>query len=369
MNTEELLKHRMLKFRKIGGFEEGVPVDPEKKVNMKQKDTFTAGETQHLDLESEVEKVRQQILKAKESSTELPLSSLDETIGKLKEEIDLEFSKAINAIGLEDKVFTLREEISKVNSQDQLKNTTFSDKIEKLKDEINQALPTAPNYEILKYNLDMMKELSKAKNLAAKSQKAAKMKQEINRKLKEVMDQKQLKEKFEQLEAEIQNSEFSKFEDLDSDLKEKALNLKKELEFEMVNVLQSLGLNVEGVKSKEKYSNEQTPSLDFKCKIDELNKEIKEGIENVISSSDLKYKIEQLKLEVAKAGMTPGIESKNRITALEQEIKQSLAAALDPSNLKEKHDVLKAEISKSIESTEELDENSFTREETFNRAA
>ncbi|KAH1031750.1 hypothetical protein J1N35_043924 [Gossypium stocksii] len=31
MDTEELLKHRMHKFRKLGGFQEGVPIDPKKK--------------------------------------------------------------------------------------------------------------------------------------------------------------------------------------------------------------------------------------------------------------------------------------------------------------------------------------------------
>ena len=46
MDTEELLKHRMLKFRKLGGFQEGVPVDPKKKVNMKKKEEQTFSTTQ-----------------------------------------------------------------------------------------------------------------------------------------------------------------------------------------------------------------------------------------------------------------------------------------------------------------------------------
>ncbi|KAJ6362917.1 hypothetical protein OIU78_003162 [Salix suchowensis] len=63
MDTEELLKHRMLKFRKIGGFQEGVPVDPIRKVNMKKKEEPVAGKTPVIELEYEVEKLKKQISK------------------------------------------------------------------------------------------------------------------------------------------------------------------------------------------------------------------------------------------------------------------------------------------------------------------
>ncbi|GAV68539.1 ACCA domain-containing protein [Cephalotus follicularis] len=57
MNIEELLKHRMLKFRKIGGFQEGVPVDPIKKVNMKKKEEPIVRRTSQ-ELEGEVAKLK-----------------------------------------------------------------------------------------------------------------------------------------------------------------------------------------------------------------------------------------------------------------------------------------------------------------------
>lgn len=355
MKIKQLLKHRMLKFRKIGGFQEGLPVDPKKKVNMKKKEEPIVARNQHLDLEGEVEKVKQQILKAKESSSEPPLLRLSETIEKLKKEVDHGFSEAAKSLGFEDKFAALREEFLKVNSQEHLVDPAFKNKIDKLRNEFNESLPKAPNYESLKSKLDMLKELSKAKNLAEKNQKAAVMKQEINEKFKKILERQDVKEKFGALKTEIQSSGVSKFGDLDANLKEKIVKLKKELEFEFSDVLQTLGLEVEAVKSKATYLEEVSPPSEGKAKIEELNEEIQEGIEDVVNSSDLKYKIELLKLEIAKAGKKPDLASKKKITALEQQIKQSLAAALDSSNLKEKHEKLKAEISKSIESSGGLD--------------
>lgn len=355
MDTQELLKHRMLKFRKIGGFQEGLPVDPKKKVNMKKKEEPIVGRTKHADLEGEVEKVKQQILKAKESSSEPPLLRLNETIEKLKKEVDHGFSEAAKALGFEDKFAALREEFLKGNSEEQLIDPAFKNKIDKLRNEFNQNLPKAPNYESLKSELDMLKELSKAKNLAEKNQKAAILKQEINQRFKEIMERQDVKEKFGALKTEIQSSGVSKFGDLDSNLREKIVKLKKELEFEFADVLQSLGLEVDVVKSNATQLEELIPPSDVKAKIKELNKEIQEGIENVVSSSDLKYKIELLKLETSKAGKKPDLASKKKIAALEQQIKQSLVAALDSLNLKEKHEKLKAEISESIGSFGGLD--------------
>ncbi|XP_024024928.1 acetyl-coenzyme A carboxylase carboxyl transferase subunit alpha, chloroplastic [Morus notabilis] len=355
MDTQELLKHRMLKFRKVGGFQEGLPVDPKKKVNMKKKEEPIVGRTQHADLEGEVEKVKQQILKAKESSSEPPLLRLNETIEKLRKEVDHGFSEAAKALGFEDKFAALREEFLKVNSEEQLIDPAFKNKIDKLRNEFNQNLPKAPNYESLKSKLDMLKELSKAKNLAEKNQKAALLKQEINQRFKEIMERQDVKEKFGALKTEIQSSGASKFGDLDSNLREKIVKLKKELEFEFADVLQSLGLEVDVMKSNATQLEELIPPSEVKAKIKELNKEIQEGIENVVSSSDLKYKIELLKLETSKAGKKPDLASKKKIAALEQQIKQSLVAALDSSNLKEKHEKLKAEISESIGSFGGLD--------------
>uniref|UniRef100_A0A5B6YPI9 acetyl-CoA carboxytransferase n=1 Tax=Davidia involucrata TaxID=16924 RepID=A0A5B6YPI9_DAVIN len=345
MDTQELLKHRMLKFRKIGGFQEGIPIDTKKKVNMKKKEEPIQKPTSELELAGEVEKLKQKILRAKESSTEPPELGLNEMIEKLKREVDHEFSEAAKAMGLKDRLAMLQEEFAKArNSKDQLMHPALKDKIEKLKDEFNQGLPLAPNYASLKYKLDMLKEIFKAKNMPEKNNITGTLKQEINKRFKEVMDRSNVKEKIEALKAKIENSGVSRVGDLDQGLKEKIVQVKEEIELEFADVLESLGLHME------------PPSFsDVKVKIEEFNEEINKGIEDVINSSDLKNKIELLKLEVAKAGKTPDLESKSKIQTLEQQIKQSLAEAINFSGLKERHEKLKADISEAMESSGGLD--------------
>ncbi|XP_059647144.1 acetyl-coenzyme A carboxylase carboxyl transferase subunit alpha, chloroplastic-like [Cornus florida] len=342
MDTQELLKHRMLKFRKLGGFQEGIPVDPKKKINMKNKELIdqNPGKASGLELEGEVEKLKQQILKAKELSTESPELGLNEMLEKLKKEVDHEYSEAAKAMGLKDRLMMLREEFAKArNSKDQLIHPALKNKIEKVKDEYNQGLASAPNYASLKYKLDMLKEISKAKNLSEKNNKTVPLKQEINKRLKEIMDRPDVKEKIKALKAETENSGVSSAGDLDQGLKEKILQVKEDVLMEFADVLKSIGLHVE------------PPSFsDFKIKMEDFNGEIIEGIEDVINSSDLKNKIELLKLEVAKAGKTPVAESKNKIQTLEQQIKQSLEEAMNSSGLKEKHEKLKLDISEAMES-------------------
>ncbi|XP_062002605.1 acetyl-coenzyme A carboxylase carboxyl transferase subunit alpha, chloroplastic [Rosa rugosa] len=349
MDTEALLKHRMMKFRKIGGFQEGIPIDPKKKRNMKQKEE---PKVSVVDLEGEVEKVKLQIEEAKKSSDKPALLPLTEAIEKLKREVDNEFSEAVKALGLKDRFESLQEEFLKISSQDQLMHPALKEKIQKLRHEFTQSLSSAPNYEDLKYKLDMLKELSQAYKYEEKNNKAATLKQEVNNKFHEIMERPDVKEKTAALRAEIENAGVSNLDNLDDNLKGKILELKKELDFEFVGVLKSLGLDVE-IRSKEPI--EQILPSEVKTKIEELNEEINHKIENVINSSDLKDKIELLKLEVAKAGKTPDSATKNRIVALEEQIKQSLAAAVESSNLKEKHEKLKAEVSKIIESSGESD--------------
>ncbi|KAL6954332.1 Chromatin assembly factor 1 subunit p50 [Sarracenia purpurea var. burkii] len=343
MDTQELLKHRMLKFRKLGGFQEGIPVDPERKVNMKNKEEpiRKPGKTPNLELEGEVEKLKQQILKAQESSTELPELGLDEMISKLKREVDHEFSEAAKALGFKDRLVMLREEFVKArNSKDQPMNPALKDKIEKLKDEFKQGLSASPNYANLKYKLDMLNEIVKAKNLSEKNNKTGTLKQEINKKFKEVLDQPDIKGKIEELKKEIEDSGVSTFADLNQGLKEKFLQVKEETEIKFTDVLKSLELRVE------------PPSVsEVKVKIDELNKEINQVIEDVINSSDLKNKIEQLKLEATEARKNSDSESKLKILVLEQQIKESLAEAMNSSGLKDKYEKLKSEISEAMESS------------------
>lgn len=357
METEKLLKHRMLKFRKIGGFQEGIPIDPTRKVNMKKKEKPALGRTSERDLEGEVEKLKEQILKAKESSSTPPDVALKKMIGKLQNEIDKEFSVAVEAMGLKDTMMMLRKEFSRANSEDQPMHPALMEKIEKLKDEFNQGLVNAPNYARLRYKLDMLNEFAKAKSISEKNKKSSTLKQGINKKFTEVMDRPDLKKQVEAIKDEVQKSGASNFSDLDEGLKEKIVKMKKEVESEVINALNSLGLDVEGVHSKSKILTGETDFSEIKDKMDDLNEEINKKIEDVINSSELKNLFELLKLEVAKAGNAPNVTSKSKIEALQQQIKQKLSEVISSSELKDKYEELKAEISETIQSSEDLDGN------------
>ncbi|KAA0045066.1 hypothetical protein IC582_020338 [Cucumis melo] len=351
MDTEKLLKHRMLKFRKIGGFQEGIPIEPERKFKMKKKEEPIVGKISVQELESKVEKVKQQILKAKESSNAQSDVDLHEMIEHLEKEVDFEFSAAVKAMGLKDRLASLREEFLEANSSDQLIHPTLKEKIEKLRDEFNQGLSKAPNYENLKNKLDMLKDLSRSKAHSVRDAKEASLKQEINKKFAEVLSRPDIQEKYEMLRAEIENLGASKYTDLDPELQNKMDKIKKEIQGELAAALNSLGLDVEVLASKAQVLSEQSSLSLFKPKIEMLNEELSQGIESVIANrKDLKDMIELLKLEVAKAGKTPDATSKNRIGALKQQIKERLAAALDSSDLKKKHEKLREEILETAES-------------------
>ena len=244
MSGEELLKHRMAKYRKIGVFIEGEPVEPEKKINMKRRDAVASTSR---NLEGEVEKLREQILKAKEASpeSEVELSSevLNEMIEKLKSDIDEEYTKAAKAMGLEERLAATREEFSKANAEEHLMHPVLIERIEKLKEEFNARLSEAPNYESVKAKLDMLKDFSRAKAASE----AASVKKEINKRFQEAVERPEVREKVEAVKAEVASSGASSFEELSDELKEKVLKTKREVEAEMAVVLKSMGLELEAV--------------------------------------------------------------------------------------------------------------------------
>ncbi|KAF6169235.1 hypothetical protein GIB67_013665 [Kingdonia uniflora] len=356
MDTPELLNHRMLKFRKLGGFQEGIPQDPIKKRNMKKKDapiirTEEVSKTPDLELEEEVEKLKQQILKSRESSSKTP-KGITQMIKKLKKEIDLEVSEAVKAMGLKEKFEMLRKEFVKARSSpDELVDSSLKEKIEKLQKELDQGLSEAPNFASLNYKREMLKEMSKAKKVSEQNDKVILLKQEINKRFKQVMEERSdLKEKMESFEADIASARSASTDgDLDQGLKEKILKAKKEIELELADVLKSSNLDVEVVDSKMKdFISEQTSLPEFKLKAEKLNREIYGGIEGAIHTADIERKMELLKLEIAKK---PTPESKSKIEALNQQIRKSIAEALSSSELIEKHKQLKTEIVETMNSS------------------
>lgn len=347
MDKPELLKHRYLKFRKMGGVQEGIPLDPEKKVNMKKRTrpVILPGKTPDVELKDQVQKLKQTVVRAKQPSVKKPKPkpkpklklklTINQMIQKLKREVDHEFSEAAKAVGLEEKIDMVREEIAKArNSNEQLLNPDVQEKFDKLRKEFQQNLSAAPNYARLKYKVEKLNEMSKAQNLSEKNVKGGQLKQEINRRFQKVVDQPEMKQKIEELKTEIQNSGMSE------ETREKMLQLKDEIELEFSSSLKSLGLFI-------------NPSsfVGAKEKVDEFDREIKDVMKDVIHSTDLKNKIELLKIEVVRASKTPNAESKAKIEALEQEIKQKLVYAMSSSELKEKHEKLMVEISEAIKSS------------------
>ncbi|KAF8085298.1 hypothetical protein N665_0672s0014 [Sinapis alba] len=360
MSGEELLKHRMAKYRKIGVFIEGVPVEPEKKVNMKRRDAVASTS---LKLEGEVEKLREQILKAKETSSEeeVELSSevLNEMIEKLKSEIDEEYTKAAKAMGLEERLTATREEFSKANAEEHLMHPVLIEKIEKLKEEFNTRLSEAPNYENLKAKLETLKDFSRAK--AASD--AASVKKELNKRFQEAVSRPEVREKVEAVKAEVASSGASSFEELSDELKEKVLMTKREVEAEMVVVLKSIGLELEAVKPnlKDVIAEESlVPNENIQEKLEKLNQEITEKIEEVVRTPEIKSMVELLRVETAKASQTPddNTQGSQKIEALEQQIKQKIADALSMSGLQEKQEELEKELAAARElAAEDSDES------------
>ncbi|XP_075486050.1 acetyl-coenzyme A carboxylase carboxyl transferase subunit alpha, chloroplastic-like [Primulina tabacum] len=342
MDTEILLKHRAQKFRKLGGFQEGIPIDPKRKVNMKKKEEpiVQISKTSESELRDEVEKLKLRILEASKSPSEIPETGLKVMVEKLKREIDYEYDEAAKGIGMEDKILMVREEIAKArNVQDQLAHPALKEKIELLKDEFDKKLPSAPNYSSLKYKLDILKELSKALNPSKSSTEKDEMRLEINKKFRELVDRSDMKQKIETLKADISGSGLS---DIGSNqkLKEKVSQLQEELDSEFKAVLGSMGLQVNPRAVPE-----------AKAKIEAFNEEVNMIIDDVVNSSGLKDRIELLKTEVAKAGNSEDPDSKSKIEALEAELRQAIMGAISSPELKEKHEKMVSEMAETTESS------------------
>ncbi|KAA8516022.1 hypothetical protein F0562_019201 [Nyssa sinensis] len=309
MDADELLRHRMLKFRSIGvgGFLEGIQVDPERKRNMKPSDV-NAPKT--VDIESELENLRNKILEAKGPSD--PITN--ETIEKLKEDVDQEMTKAIISMGLQDKIESLKLELARIPnlSPNQPLNRALKEKADKIMQEFKQNLSRPGAYLGLKQKLEKLNMVSRLIEMKERSEK---LKAEINQKVPA-----DIKAKMELLK-EAQET-LSNGDALDENLEEEVKRTKKELE----EVLKSANLEIVGV-TKRKVG---TAPPDLEENMVKVNNEIGKEIERAINAAGLVGKIEELKEEIAKGS------SSEVVKKLEAEIKEEIAAAMDVSALKEK---------------------------------
>ncbi|KAL6981929.1 hypothetical protein U1Q18_023547 [Sarracenia purpurea var. burkii] len=327
MNKEELVRHRMLKFRSIGigGFREGIPAEPEKKRNMKASDinTNTTG-----DIESDLENLKKKILEAKGPSDPIAL----QTIEKLKRDLDEEITKAFISMGLQDKIEALKLELSKSPNRpsNQPLNQALKENADKIMVEFKQKFSRPGAYLGLKQKLDKLNMVSRLVEMKEKSEK---LKAEINRSIPEEIKSKM--EHFKRVQERL-----SKGDPMDANLAEEVVKAKMELE----EVLKSANLEIVGVTKRAgggialPVSNENA---------EKVNEEIREEIERVVNKTGLGRKIEILRDEVAKGS------SSDKVNDLVAEIKEGIVSAMDVTPLKEKIENLREELESLTEAVTE----------------
>lgn len=315
MDKKELLNHRRLKFRSIGGFQEGIPVEPERKRNMKPSDNNMP---KTADMVTELENLKN-ILEAGPSN-----STAIEAIEKLKQDVNHEISRAFISMGLQEKFESIKAELSKApNPPDQPPDRNVKEDMYEVMQEFKHNLLQPGAYLGLKYKLAKLRLVSRFIEITEKSKK---LKAEINQKIPP-----DIKAKMEVLKNA--QEKLSKGDSINEDLAEKVERAKKEIE----EVLKSANLDIVGVTKRKVVSS----SPDLRKKIVELNKEIHEEIERVIDEAGLRSKLKELKAEIAKGSTSKGVEK------LQAEIKEGILAALDVTVLKEKVNNLRVELASS----------------------
>ncbi|KAK9910499.1 hypothetical protein M0R45_034458 [Rubus argutus] len=151
MNTEDLLQHRRLKFRSIEGFQEGIPVEPKRKRNMKPSEF---NKPKAADIEPEIDSLKKKILEAKGPSD--PITS--QAIEKLKEDVDKEITSAFISMSLQEKLESVKLELSKTSQStpSQPLNHSLEEKVDKIMQEFNHNLSRPGAYLGLKQKLEKL---------------------------------------------------------------------------------------------------------------------------------------------------------------------------------------------------------------------
>nr|KYP64422.1 Acetyl-coenzyme A carboxylase carboxyl transferase subunit alpha [Cajanus cajan] len=317
MDAEELLHHRHLKFRSTGGYQEGIPVEPERKRNMKPSEVNS---TKISDIESELQSLEKKILEAK-GPVELD-SLTKEALQKLVKEADQEITEALISMDLAEKVQSAKMELSKVSSNQPL-NSNLKEKVDKIVKEMKTKMSQPAAYLGLKQKLQ---KLDNANRLIEMKLKQEELKQELNQKLGD-----DTKAKMENLKVAL--AKVPKGESPNKELVEKAMEVMKELE----EVLKSANLEIVGVVERSVVS----PPPDVKEKITELRNEIMSEIDRVVNEEGLKGQIKELENEIARVSNSEDVQK------MEEGIKERILAALDVKALKEKIERLREELGSS----------------------
>ncbi|KAI4355037.1 hypothetical protein L6164_003855 [Bauhinia variegata] len=318
MNTEELLHHRKLKFRSIGGFHEGMPVDPEKMRNMKPSDVNAS---KINDLESELESLKKKIFEAKAPSD--PIT--EETIKRVKQEVDKEITKAIISMGLKEKVQSVKLELSKApnRSKNQPLDHVLKDKVDSIVQEFKSKLSRPGAYLGLKHKLQKLDMVNRLIDMKVKGDN---LKAEINQKISD------------DIKAKIANLKKSQelFSNGTSPNKEQTEEAEKAIK-KLVEALRSANLEVVGAVNKKVVN----LSPDMEQKLGQVNNEIMNEIDRVVNVQGLGSKIKELEDEIAKGSSSKDVEK------IEATIRERIHAALNGTALKEKLEGLREEVESS----------------------
>ncbi|KAK8951208.1 hypothetical protein KSP39_PZI004033 [Platanthera zijinensis] len=307
MDIDSLLEHRNLKFRQFGGFQEGVTVDAEMKRNMKKKDLPVSEITANLEVE--LEKLKD-ALDGKDKSPR-PLPS-DEVMQKLKQEVDKETTSAFISMGLQEKLESLKMDLSKLPS-DQTPTPALQERVDMLVQEFKNNLSIPGSFDGLKKNLKMLLDIRTQHESKIRGER---FKKEINEKLQD-----QAKEKTELLRRA---REMAAKGELDNETLEKAEKAKEDL----IEMLNSANLEVLGVSRK--LARSAPPVLvDTVVK---ANETIFEEIDKIVDETGLRGKLAELRSEIDKG---PG-KDQEKVVSLIKEIKEGILTSLDADDLENK---------------------------------
>ncbi|XP_019711050.1 acetyl-coenzyme A carboxylase carboxyl transferase subunit alpha, chloroplastic isoform X1 [Elaeis guineensis] len=309
MDIDGLLSQRHLKFRALGGFVEGEPVDPEKRCNMKKKEADLAQVT--TDIEAGIDSLMKVAREAKGKSPAPVIS--DEVIENLMQEVDKEMTNAFISMGLQEKLEALKMELSESpGTADQTLSPILKERVDRLMQEFKHNLSQPGSYIGLKQKLEMLSEASRWKE---KRMKGEKLKKDINEKLQD-----QVKGKMEILKKAC--GKVAKGEKLDANQIEEVEKAKEELK----ELLKSVNLEVVGLGKK--IVRTAPPGIEeILIKADDV---IKKEIEVLIDKAGLRGKIDELKAEIASGA------SKEKMEHLLKEIREGITAIMDATDLKKK---------------------------------
>ncbi|KAH7691837.1 Acetyl-CoA carboxylase protein [Dioscorea alata] len=310
MDVDALLNHRHLKFRALGGFLEGAVVEPERKRNMKKKEADISKVT--ADTEVEIGNLKKAAIEAKCKS--LGPTIPDEAIEKLRQDVDKEITNAFIAMSLQEKLEAVKMELSKSssNSKDQTLNPVLKEKVDRLVQEFNLNLSRPGSFLGLKQKLQT---LSEAGRLVDQRKKGDTLKKVINEKL-----QGQVKEKMELLK--LARNKVAKGEKLGEDFIKEVNKAKQEL----MEMLKSVNLEVMGLSKK--VAATAPPGLEEK--LEQADEVIKKEIEKAVDLAGIRGKIEEWKAEVVKGS------NKEKVEELAKEIQEGIAVVIDSGELKKK---------------------------------